>query len=92
MRMICDDRYKYVEVYGQKSVFFDLISDPKEFKNEIQEGKINEVLIENNLSIIAVVGEDLRQTPGITGKVFDALGSRNINANAIAQGSSMLNL
>ncbi|MCK5456268.1 MAG: ACT domain-containing protein, partial [Melioribacteraceae bacterium] len=64
----------------------------KEFKNEIQDGKINEVLIENNLSIIAVVGEDLRQTPGITGKVFEALGSRNINVNAIAQGSSMLNL
>ena len=64
----------------------------KEFKNEIQDGKINEVLIENNLSIIAVVGEDLRQTPGITGKVFESLGSRNINVNAIAQGSSMLNL
>ena len=64
----------------------------KEFKNEMQEGKINDVLIENNLSIIAVVGEDLRQTPGITGKVFEALGSRNINVNAIAHGSSMLNL
>lgn len=64
----------------------------KEFRNEIADGIINEVIIENNLSIIAVVGEDLRQTPGITGKVFDALGSHNINVNAIAQGSSMLNL
>ncbi|MEN8191609.1 MAG: bifunctional aspartate kinase/homoserine dehydrogenase I [Bacteroidota bacterium] len=64
----------------------------KEFKNEIQDGKITEVQVENNMSIIAVVGEDLRQTPGITGKVFDALGSRNINVDAIAHGSSMLNL
>ena len=64
----------------------------KEFKNEINDGKIQKVLTEDNLSIIAVVGEDLRQTPGITGKVFDALGDRNINVNAIAQGSSMLNL
>lgn len=63
-----------------------------EFKNEIADGKIHKILIEDNLSIIAVVGEDLRQTPGITGKVFDALGDRNINVNAIAQGSSMLNL
>ncbi len=63
-----------------------------EFKDEIIDGKINKVLIENNLSVIAVVGEDLRQTPGITGKVFQALGSRNINVNAIAQGSSMLNI
>lgn len=64
----------------------------KEFKSEIVEGKINEVKVEDNLSIIAVVGEDLRQTPGITGKVFEAIGSSGININAIAHGSSMLNL
>ncbi len=64
----------------------------EEFKNEIAERKINEVIVENNLSIIAVVGEDLRQTPGITGQVFEALGKSGININAIAYGSSMLNL
>jgi len=64
----------------------------KEFKNEISDGKINEVITESNLSIIAVVGEDLRQTPGITGKVFEALGKCGININAIAHGSSQLNL
>lgn len=63
-----------------------------EFKNEIADGKINEVIVEDNLSIIAVVGEDLRQTPGITGKVFEALGKSGININAIAHGSSQLNL
>lgn len=64
----------------------------KEFKNEITDGKINEVIVEENLSIIAVVGEDLRQTPGITGKVFESLGKSGININAIAHGSSQLNL
>ncbi len=64
----------------------------KEFRNEITDGKINEVIVEDNLSIIAVVGEDLRETPGITGKVFDALGKSGINIKAIAHGSSQLNL
>ncbi len=63
-----------------------------EFKNEIVDGKINEVIVEDNLSIIAVVGEDLRQTVGITGKIFESLGEANININAIAHGSSQLNV
>ncbi len=63
-----------------------------EFKSEIVEGKISEVIVEDNLSIIAVVGEDLRQTSGITGKVFESLGKSGININAIAHGSSQLNL
>ncbi len=64
----------------------------KEFKAEILEGKINEVIVEDNLSIIAVVGEDLRETPGITGHVFEALGKNEINVKAIALGSSQMNL
>ncbi len=63
-----------------------------EFKNEIADGKINEVIVEDNLSIIAVVGEDIRQTAGITGKIFESLGEANININAIAHGSSQLNV
>ncbi len=64
----------------------------QEFKVEIIEGKINEVIVEDNLSIIAIVGEDLRQTSGITGRVFEALGEAKININAIAHGSSQLNV
>lgn len=63
-----------------------------EFKEEIRTKKINEVKIENDLSIIAVVGEDMKQTPGISGKVFQALGKNGINIHAIAQGSSELNI
>ena len=63
-----------------------------EFKLEIIEGKIGEVKVEEHLSIIAVVGENMRHTPGISGKVFQALGKNGINIIAIAQGSSELNI
>ncbi len=64
----------------------------EEFKYEIREGQIGEVIVENDLSVIAVVGEDMKQTPGISGKVFQALGKNGINIHAIAQGSSELNI
>lgn len=63
-----------------------------EFKLEIMEGKIGEVKVEEELSIIAVVGEKMRHTIGIAGKVFNALGKKGINIIAIAQGSSELNI
>ncbi|MBL1215238.1 MAG: bifunctional aspartate kinase/homoserine dehydrogenase I [Ignavibacteriae bacterium] len=64
----------------------------KEFRLEILDGEIEEVLTEENLSIIAVVGEDMRHTPGISGKVFRSLGKNGVNIIAIAQGSSELNI
>ena len=64
----------------------------EEFKYEILEGKIGQVVVDTDMSIIAVVGEDLKQTPGISGKVFQALGKNGINIHAIAQGSSELNI
>ncbi len=64
----------------------------EEFKLEIFEGKIGEVKVEEGLSIIAVVGENMRHTPGISGSVFQSLGRNKINIIAIAQGSSELNI
>lgn len=64
----------------------------EEFKYEIREGQIGEVIVESDLSIIAVVGEDMKHTPGVSGKVFQALGKNGINIHAIAQGSSELNI
>ncbi len=64
----------------------------EELYYEIKEKLIYEPLIENNLSIIAVVGENMRKTPGISGKVFQALGKNGVNIVAIAQGSSELNI
>jgi bifunctional aspartokinase / homoserine dehydrogenase 1 len=64
----------------------------EEFKWEIRDGMIDEVIVESGMSIIAVVGEDMRHTPGISGKVFQSLGKNGINLVAIAQGSSELNI
>lgn len=64
----------------------------EEFKWEIRDGMIDEVVVEPDMSIIAVVGEDMRHTPGISGKVFQSLGKNGINIIAIAQGSSELNI
>ena len=63
-----------------------------ELRLEIFDGRISEITAEKNLSIIAVVGENMRHTPGISGKVFDALGKNGVNIIAIAQGSSELNI
>jgi aspartokinase/homoserine dehydrogenase 1 len=67
-----------------------LIKD--EFQWEIQSGAIDKPVIEKDLSIIAVVGERMKQSPGIAGKVFHALGRNGVNIVAIAQGSSELNI
>lgn len=64
----------------------------EELKYEIREKILSEIKIETQLSVIAVVGENMRNTPGIAGKVFLSLGKNGININAIAQGSSELNI
>ncbi|MFP4504753.1 MAG: bifunctional aspartate kinase/homoserine dehydrogenase I [Cyclobacteriaceae bacterium] len=63
-----------------------------EFANEIASGKLEKAMVEQQLSIIAIIGENMRKTPGISGKLFSALGRNGINVRAIAQGSSEVNL
>ncbi len=64
----------------------------EEFAAEIAGHFIDQVKIEHRLSIIAIVGEQMQHTPGISGKLFSALAEKNINVVAIAQGSSELNI
>ncbi|MBZ0182130.1 MAG: bifunctional aspartate kinase/homoserine dehydrogenase I [Melioribacteraceae bacterium] len=63
-----------------------------ELRLEILDKIVNKIYPETELSLIAVVGEDMRETPGISGKVFQALGKNGVNLKAIAQGSSELNI
>ena len=63
-----------------------------EFANEIEMHKIDPVAIENDLSIIALVGSNMRNQVGISGKMFDTLGRNGISVKAIAQGSSERNI
>ncbi|WP_248722903.1 bifunctional aspartate kinase/homoserine dehydrogenase I [Seonamhaeicola sp. ML3] len=62
------------------------------FENEIALHKINPIIIENNLSIVALVGDNMKNHQGISGKLFSALGKNNVNVRAIAQGASEKNI
>lgn len=64
----------------------------QEFRVEMQLGLIDPLLIEENLSIIAVVGEQMRHALGISAKIFTSLAREKINVSAIAQGSSERNI
>ncbi|HLW50928.1 MAG TPA: ACT domain-containing protein, partial [Sphingobacteriaceae bacterium] len=63
-----------------------------EFELEIEAHKLVMPEIEDNLSILAIVGENMKNSPGMSGKLFHALGRNGINVRAIAQGSSELNI
>lgn len=64
----------------------------EEFRSEIDGGFINPIIVEKEQSVIAVVGENMMNVPGVSAKVFKALGKNGINVKAIAQGSSELNI
>jgi len=62
------------------------------FKNEILEHLIQPITVENNLAILAVVGDQMKNHQGLSGTLFSALGRNNINIRAIAQGASEKNI
>ncbi|MDA9773625.1 bifunctional aspartate kinase/homoserine dehydrogenase I [Saprospiraceae bacterium] len=62
------------------------------FISEIDRGSVNPVKVEKDLSIVAVIGENMKSTPGISAKLFQSMGRNGINIVAIAQGSSELNI
>ena len=62
------------------------------FEVEIQYKKIKPVEIEDNVAIVALVGDRMKSHHGLSGKMFSALGNNNINIRAIAQGSSERNI
>lgn len=62
------------------------------FATEISQGLVDNISIEQNLSVIAVVGEGMKSSTGTSGKLFTVLGKNGINVVATAQGSSELNI
>lgn len=64
----------------------------KEFEREITTGKISKVEIESDLSVVAIVGENMKKSSGVAGKLFNTIGKNGINIIAIAQGASELNI
>jgi aspartokinase/homoserine dehydrogenase 1 len=64
----------------------------KEFQYEIRNEEIDDVPVESDLSIVAVVGDGMKHSPGTSGRMFSALGKNGVNVVAIAQGSSERNI
>jgi bifunctional aspartokinase / homoserine dehydrogenase 1 len=62
------------------------------FAHEIATGKVEPLVVEDNLSIVALVGDNMKSHPGVSGKMFHALGRNGVNIRAIAQGSSERNI
>ncbi len=62
------------------------------FALEIRAKQIEKVRVEEKLSIIAVIGENMSNTPGVSGRLFQSFGKNGISAVATAQGSSELNI
>lgn len=64
----------------------------KEFAQDLAHEVVDHITVDPNVAIIAVVGENMRGTPGVAGKTFNALGHEKVNLIAIAQGSSETNI
>ncbi|MGV3459053.1 MAG: bifunctional aspartate kinase/homoserine dehydrogenase I [Flavobacterium sp.] len=68
------------------------IAIDNEFRFEINQQKIKPAILENGLSIIAIVGENMKSHQGLSGKMFSTLGRNNVNVRAIAQGATERNI
>ena len=63
-----------------------------EFALERAQGDMNDTVAEKDLATVAIVGENMKRTPGIAGKLFGTLGRNGINVIACAQGASETNI
>ena len=64
----------------------------EEFSKEIEQGSMYRMTAESGLATVAVVGENMKHTPGIAGKLFGTLGRNGISVIACAQGASETNI
>ncbi len=62
------------------------------FARELKEGQIQNVDVGLDMAILAIVGDGMAGTPGVSAKVFNALGTASVNVRAIAQGASERNI
>ena len=64
----------------------------EEFQKEIEDGRMFRMKAERGLATVAIVGENMKHTPGIAGKLFGTLGRSGISVIACAQGASETNI
>ena len=73
---------------GEAELACSLLNE--EFAKEIEMGEISPMKVEGGLATVAIVGENMKHTPGIAGKLFGTLGRNGINVIACAQGISFV--
>jgi len=64
----------------------------REFAQDLAHEVVEHITMDPNIAIVAVVGENMRGTPGVAGRTFHCLGREGVNIIAIAQGSSETNI
>lgn len=64
----------------------------KEFAKDLSHQTVEHITVDPNIAIVAVVGENMRGTPGVAGRTFNSMGRESVNIIAIAQGSSETNI
>src|SRR2546423_1356162 len=64
----------------------------REFAQDLSHQVVDHITVDPKIAIVAVVGENMRGTPGVAGRTFNCLGRDNVNIIAIAQGSSETNI
>ena len=64
----------------------------REFAQDLAHEVVEHITLDANIAIVAVVGENMRGTPGVAGRTFHCLGREGVNIIAIAQGSSETNI
>ena len=62
------------------------------FSYQIERGRINHVVPETSLAIVALIGDNMKNHQGLSGKMFSTLGKNNVNIRVIAQGASERNI
>jgi bifunctional aspartokinase / homoserine dehydrogenase 1 len=64
----------------------------RELALEIETGRLEDLALRRDLAVVSVIGENMRGTPGIAGRIFSSLGTARVNVLVIAQGSSERNI
>ncbi len=64
----------------------------RELALEVETGRLEALELRRDLAVVSVIGENMRGTPGIAGRIFSALGAARVNVLVIAQGSSERNI
>jgi aspartokinase/homoserine dehydrogenase 1 len=68
------------------------IAIEKEFRRELSDRHINNIVIDDQMAVVAFVGENMKHTTGMSGLLFNSVGKNGVNVYAIAQGASELNI